>query len=135
MYRRLLKTVVITSFAAVGAMPASAQIRADIGPVHIHIANEAPPPVRYERRTLQPSHDAVWVNGYWDRQHDNWAWSSGRWERRYDHRAHWVNARYRREGHAWRYEPAHWSNQQLVEGDDYRQWKSEHYQNGAQHRN
>jgi hypothetical protein len=51
---------------------------------------------------------------------------SGRWDQRPDPHARWINARYRREGTAWRYEPARWSNQQVEEGPDYQQWKSQH---------
>ena len=41
-------------------------------------------------------------------------------------RAHWVRARYVREYGSWRYVPGHWSNQTVVEGDDYRRWRDEH---------
>jgi WXXGXW repeat (2 copies) len=123
MYRRVLKSMILTSLVVLAAAPASPQIRAEIGPLRIRIATDAPPRARYERRTVRPDRDSVWINGYWDRQGDQWAWSTGRWERPHDRRDRWVRARYRREGRAWRYEPAHWSNQQLVEGDDYRQWR------------
>jgi hypothetical protein len=129
MYNRILKSLVLTSFAVLTALPAFAQVRADVGPLHIRIANEAPPRSRYERRAPRPNRDSVWIRGYWDRQGDQWGWVSGRWEQPRDRRAHWVNARYAREGRAWRYEPAHWSHEQLVEGDDYRQWRSEHNSN------
>ncbi|HEY6555225.1 MAG TPA: hypothetical protein VI669_17845, partial [Vicinamibacteria bacterium] len=124
MYRRVLKSVLLTSFAVLVALPVSAQmIRADLGPLRIRIATDAPPRARYERRTVRPYRDAVWINGYWDRQDDQWAWLSGRWERPTNRRDRWVRARYIREGNAWRYEPARWSHQQLVEGDDYREWR------------
>ena len=126
MYKQVLKSIVLTSFAALVALPAAAQIRAELGPVHIRIATDAPPRARYERRTPRPHRDSVWIRGYWDRQGDRWGWVPGRWEQRSDRRARWINARYMREGRAWRYEPAHWSTQQLVEGDDYRQWRNEH---------
>jgi hypothetical protein len=41
-----------------------------------------------------------------------------------------VSARYAREGRAWRYEPAHWSNQEMREGDDYRRWKHDRNNDG-----
>jgi hypothetical protein len=126
MYSRILKSIALSSFAVLVAIPASAQVRAEFGPVHIRIATEAPPRARYERRTARPHHDAVWIRGYWDRQDDRWAWVSGRWEQRSEPRARWINARYRREGPAWRYEPAHWSHQQVVEGEDYQRWREEH---------
>jgi hypothetical protein len=125
MHRRILKAMALTSFAVLVAIPASAQIRADVGPVHIRIATQAPPRAQYERRGPRPHRDAVWIKGYWHWD-DRWVWTPGRWEQRRDRHARWIDARYRREGSAWRYEPAHWSNQEVVEGDDYRQWRSEH---------
>ena len=132
MYKSILKSMVLGSLTALIAVPATAQIRADIGPVHIGIANSRPPPVRYERRTVRPNREALWVDGSWDRQNDQWAWQSGRWEQPRDRQSRWVRARYVREGCpwyrqqncGWRYEPAHWSHQTLVEGDDYQQWKN-----------
>jgi len=118
--------MVLTSLAALVAIPAVAQVRADVGPLHIRIATDAPPRVRYERRAARPHREDVWIRGYWDRQDDQWAWVSGRWERPSDRRHRWINARYRREGRAWRYEPAHWSNQQVIEGEDYQRWRNEH---------
>jgi hypothetical protein len=126
MYRHVLRSMALTAFAALAALPASAQVHADVGPLHIRIATEAPPRVRYERRPTRPDRDSVWIGGYWDRQGDQWAWSSGRWERPRDRNVRWIRPRYAREGRAWRYEPAHWSHEQLVEGDDYQRWKHEH---------
>jgi len=134
MCRRVLKSMVLTSLAALIAIPAFAQVRADLGPLHIRIATDAPPRAQYERRMPRPHRDAVWIRGYWDRQDDRWAWVSGRWEQPSDRRARWINARYtregcawyRRRGCAWRYEPAHWSDQQVVEGEDYQRWRNEH---------
>lgn len=125
MYRRICKTVLLTSLSVLTAGPALGQIRADLGPVHIRIVDDAPPRTRYERRTARPNRNAVWINGYWDRHDDEWIWTSGRWQDRDDRRARWIRARYRREGRVWRYEPGHWSHQRLVEGDDYRRWREE----------
>ncbi len=101
MHKRVLKSMVLTSFAVLVAIPAFAQVRADVGPLHIRIATDAPPPVRYEVRTVRPDHTAVWTNGYWDRQGDQWAWSSGRWQQPVAPRARWVKAWYKREGCPW----------------------------------
>jgi hypothetical protein len=133
MYKRVLKSILLTAVGVLMALPAVAQMRADVGPLHIRIARDAPPRARYESLTARPYADAVWINGSWDRQDDRWAWVSGRWERPNNRGSRWVNARYAREGCPWyrrqncsyRYEPAHWSNQQLVEGDDYQQWRTE----------
>jgi hypothetical protein len=134
MYRRVLKSMVLASVAVLVAIPASAQVRAEFGPFHIRIAGDPPPRVRFEARTVRPDRTAVWTNGYWDRQGEQWSWSSGRWQQPVAPSARWVKARYQREGCpwyrrqncSWRYEPAHWSNQRLVEGEDYQRWRSEH---------
>jgi len=133
MYRHIFKSMVLTSLAALVAIPASAQIRADLGPIHIRIATQAPPRMRVEVRPARPHRDAVWINGNWDRQGDRWEWVSGRWDQRPDRRVRWIGATYSREGCPWyrrsncayRYVPGHWSNQRVVEGEDYQRWKSE----------
>ena len=127
MYKRILRSMAFTSLAALAADPAIAQdIRADVGPLRIRIAREAPPRARYERRPPRPGRDYVWINGYWDHQDDRWVWLSGRWDRPGDRRHRWRGPRYRREYGAWRYEPGHWSNQEVVEDEDYRRWRDEH---------
>jgi hypothetical protein len=108
------------------ALPAAADVRADLGPLRIRIATDAPPRAQRERRPPRPDRDSVWIDGYWDRQGDRWAWVSGRWEQPRDRHNRWVKPRYQREGQAWRYEPAHWSDQRLEEDDDYRQWHEQH---------
>jgi hypothetical protein len=127
MYSRILKSTLFVALTALVGVPAIAQVHADVGPLHIRIANEAPPRIRYERRGVRPSRQAVWINGYWDRQDRQWAWVSGRWEQPQDRSHRWVNPRYQRDGQAWRYEPGHWSNQQIVEDEEYQQWRREHH--------
>jgi hypothetical protein len=127
MNKRILEAMVWSSFGVVLlAAPAMADTRADVGPLHIHIATDAPPRAQREYRTVRKDRDAVWIKGYWDRQDGRWAWVAGRWERPSDRHDRWISARYRRESGAWRYEPAHWSHQQIVEGDEYQQWRREH---------
>jgi hypothetical protein len=85
--------------------------------------------MRSEHRPPRPGKDYSWAGGSWDWRGSAWAWAPGRWERPNEHGAKWVNARYVKDGNAWRHEPSHWSNQRLVEGDDYRRWKSENQGN------
>ena len=87
---------------------------------------EAPPPPRHEHRGYAPGPDYVWIDGYWDRQDDRWAWAPGRWEAPGQRGSNWVKPQYRKEGGAYRYEPGHWSHQKMVEGDDYTRWHKEH---------
>jgi hypothetical protein len=109
-------------------MPASAQVRigVDLGPVSIRIAPDAPPPPRWERRSVWPGRSYVWIGGYWDRQEDQWAWTPGRWEEPARRDSRWIRPRYLQQDGAYRYEPGHWSHQQMVEGDDYTRWHKEH---------
>jgi hypothetical protein len=124
-YRRILKSIALSSLAAFIAAPALAQISADIGGLHIRIASDAPPGARHEQRPPRLHQDDVWINGYWDRRGDRWEWSTGRWERPVNRQTRWVNPRYTREGNHYRYDPGHWSNQRLSEGEDYQQWRRE----------
>jgi hypothetical protein len=125
MHKRILKSIGLAALGALIAIPAAAQSRVDLGPLHIRITGDAPPRARHEQRSARPYRDAVWIRGSWDRQDDRWTWISGRWERPSDRHSRWIDARYRREGRAWRYEPAHWSYQQLVEGEDYQRWRDD----------
>jgi hypothetical protein len=126
------------AFAMLLAAPAfsqtrvDSQARIDVGPLHIRIVDSAPPRAYRERRPRSPGPGYVWIKGYNDRQGDQWVWVHGRWERPHN-RDRWIGARYVRERNAWRYEPAHWSSQQIVEGDDYRRWKEENRTNRDQY--
>lgn len=129
MYKRIVKSIVLGSLALLTALPALGQIRADLGGLHIRISNERPPRARHERRPSRTHRDAVWIGGYWDRQDERWDWVGGRWEQPTDRRHRWIRARYRQEYGSWRYEPAHWSHQRVIEGDDYRQWRDQQRSN------
>jgi hypothetical protein len=94
--------------------------------LEIHVATTAPPAPRHEHRSPRPDADSVWVAGAWDWQGSQWAWTPGRWDRPEVRSAKWVAPRYTRESNAYRYEPGHWSNQKVVEGAEYQQWKQEH---------
>ena len=60
----------------------------------------------------RPARDYVWVRGFYDWQGDGWVWAPGHWLAPPARTVRWISPRYVREG--WWYEPAHWSNQQLV---------------------
>ena len=135
MHRLPLNAMALSSFAVLVAIPGAAQIKADPGPVQIRIAREPPPPARNEARPARPHPASTWISGYWDRRDDRWDWESGRWVMTQPTvpKPRWIKARYTRQGCpwyrqqncVWRYEPAHWSNQPLVEGEDYQRWKDE----------
>jgi len=122
-------SIATLTFVVLAAMPAAAQpgVRVDIPlpGLEIHVAHTAPPSLRREQRPSRPGREFTWVQGFWHWQGNDWAWIPGRWDRPNDRGSRWVQARYAREGGGWRYEPGHWSNQRVIEGDDYRRWRSE----------
>jgi hypothetical protein len=128
MFRRIVKSVSMAALATVVSAPIFAQLPPPppLPGLEIHIGRTAPPRVRYERRSRRTDRNAVWVQGAWDWQGDNWVWVPGRWVVPESRRAHWVRARYVREYGGWRYVPGHWSTQRVIEGDDYRRWRDEH---------
>jgi len=89
----------------------------------IHVSTVAPPRRHHEHIPPRPGADHVWINGMWHWQVNHWMWIAGRWERPHGRDVRWIDARYVREGRYWRYEPGHWSDQRMSEGDDYRRWR------------
>ena len=67
-----------------------------------------PPEVRAEMRSAQPYDDAVWIDGYWQHQHNDWIWIGGRWERRPRPRAEWVPGHWDETHHGWKWKKGHW---------------------------
>jgi len=127
MLKGILMSMAPVALLALVSVPAAAQP----GPptLEIRIANTAPPHVRHEHTPSRPDHESVWIKGYWHWEGSRWDWTNGRWERPEQRGHHWIKARYTREGKVWRYEPPHWSHQQVTDGDDYRRWKEEHHRN------
>ena len=125
MFKRILQSLAPVALLALISSPALAQpapLR-----LEIRIAQSAPPRARHERKPPRPNRDSIWIKGYWHWEGVRWDWIIGRWERPEQRSHRWVAPRYVHEGAIWRYEPPHWSHQQLVEGDDYRHWKEEHH--------
>src|SRR5580765_5946342 len=78
-------------------------------PAHAEIVIKLRPPVSVrEHRSVRPSRDHVWVNGYhhWDGK--AYGWQAGRWEKPPRAHAKWVAPRYtqRRDGYV--YTEGHW---------------------------
>ena len=132
MLKNICRSIASAAFV-LASMPAAAQggVRVDIPlpGIEIHVGHSAPPRMRSETRPPRPGKEYVWAGGSWNWHGNAWDWAPGRWDRPNDHGAHWVQARYVQEGSSWRHEPSHWSNQHMVEGDDYKRWKSEDHSN------
>jgi hypothetical protein len=128
MHIRLAAVIIPAVLATLSSVPSFAQIRVgvDLGAIFIRIAPEGPPPPRMERRMRRPGPQHVWIEGYWDRRDDRWAWESGRWEEPARRGSYWIKPQYHRESGAIRYEPGRWSHQRVDEGEDYSRWKKEH---------
>ena len=126
--KKMANWILPTVLMGFACVPGFSQIRVglNLGPVSIRIAPDAPPAPRMEQRSARPSGNYVWIDGYWDRQDDRWAWAPGRWEEPGQPGSSWVKPQYRNEGGAYRFEPGHWSHQKMVEGDDYTRWHKEH---------
>jgi WXXGXW repeat (2 copies) len=75
-----------------------------------HHFQTAPPRSRTEKRSARPSRNHTWIGGYWEPQHEQWAWAPGRWEEPTMRGAHWVKPRYHHERDGYRYEAGHWSH-------------------------
>jgi hypothetical protein len=127
MQKRFVTWAIPVAFVLFSSVPAFSQVRIgiDFGAVQIRIAPEPPPRPRVERITVRPSRRHVWIRGYWDRQGDQWIWASGRWEEPNHPGSRWIRPQYRHEGGAYRYEPGRWSNQRMVEGEDYSEWRKQ----------
>jgi hypothetical protein len=128
MFKRLMRSVFLGALATIVTAPLFAQLPPPppLPGLEIRIGRQAPPRIRHERRTRRPERNAVWIRGFWHWEGDNWVWIPGRWAVPEGRHAHWVAPRYRREYGGWRYEPGHWSNQRVVESEDYRRWREEH---------
>jgi hypothetical protein len=131
--KNICRSIAAMTFVAATSLPATAQVemRVDVPlpGLEIRVGHRAPPRLQREHRPPRPGRDSLWIRGFWHWQGNDWDWVPGRWERPSHRGARWVKPRYAREGSAWHYEPGHWSNQRLIEGDDYRRWKSEKHRN------
>jgi hypothetical protein len=71
--------------------------------VHVNFVAQPPPPLRHEVivERERPSHEHVWINGYWVWRDGRHVWIGGHWERPPHPRAVWVEPRWehRREGY------------------------------------
>jgi hypothetical protein len=131
--KKVLTSIATMTFVGLTSLPAAAQVSVQFNVplpgLEIHVANNAPPAMRHEHKPSRPGSDYLWVQGFWHWHGSGWDWVPGRWDRPDVHGVRWVKTRYVREGGSYVYQPGHWSNQRLVEGDDYQSWKAEKHSN------
>ena len=82
------------------ASPASAQISFNV--------TVAPPALRVETRTAQPSPRHVWVSGYWQFSGGQYVWTPGRWDTPAQAGATWQAASWSQVGGRWVFTPGRW---------------------------
>ena len=71
--------------------------------------NQAPPPVRVEVRSPQPSPAHVWVPGAWGWSGHEHVWNAGRWETPPQPGHQWREARWEHQGERYQYTPGGWA--------------------------
>ena len=129
MLKHLLTSIATITFVGLTSLPAAAQVSVQVNVplpgLEMHVAQSSPPRMRSQHRPSRPGSDYLWAQGFWHWHGSGWDWVPGRWDRPDAHGVKWVKARYQHEGSAYVYQPGHWSNQQLIEGDDYQNWKQE----------
>ena len=69
---------------------------------------QAPPAAQQEIPSARPTHDHVWVAGYWSWQNNQYQWMAGHWEVPPRAGAVWIPPRWQPEGTSWRFYPGYW---------------------------
>jgi hypothetical protein len=80
------------------------------------IVDQAPPPVRIERRSAPPGPNYIWIDGYWNWSNQRYSWEAGRYVVPPQPDVVWVPARYDADGRSYRYSPGTWAKQNQGNG-------------------
>jgi hypothetical protein len=83
--------------------------------LRVRVFDTPPPTSRHEVRPERPSPQHVWQKGHYHRDDKDWTWNEGRWEQPPAPKVRWVEPRYRKDHGKTRYEPAHWSNEKIID--------------------
>ena len=73
------------------------------------VVSTEPPPLRHEVIGVAPSPRHVWVNGYWVRTNNRWAWVAGHYEERPREGVVWVKGHWDHTDRGWVWTPGHWA--------------------------
>jgi hypothetical protein len=99
----------VAALAMIGCRHGRVVIREDGPPPPEYvIVREAPPPLVVEARVPAPAPDHVWIEGYWHWGGHRYEWMRGHWERPPHAHAVWVPAHYERRHDDWVYTRGRW---------------------------
>jgi hypothetical protein len=104
--RRLLGGMLIGTSAAIAALPARAQLQAEV------YVPMAPPPPRVEVIPVLPPERASaerWQPGYWRWNGHEHIWTEGHYVARPRPRAEWIPGRWEQRPRGWVYVQGHWN--------------------------
>jgi hypothetical protein len=96
------------AFAAAAALSTAAPVAHAQYVVPEVTVNIAPPPPRVEVRTVQPSANHMWVNGYWAWRYGQHVWIQGHWAMAPNQGMIWEPARWVNRNGAWVFVDGHW---------------------------
>jgi|SRR5450830_911307 hypothetical protein len=116
--KKLAILAAAAAIVALFALPAGAQFPPSPPQITIQIVATPPPPIRREIRVAAPAPDVVWSSGNWDWRGGQWVWVDGSWVRPPAPGAGRVRAEYMPVEGGYRYIPAHWSTERVVEAEN-----------------
>jgi hypothetical protein len=103
---KTLKVVVVgAAIALCLAAAPSAHAQYVVPEVRVTIA---PPPPRFETRTIQPTSNHVWINGHYAWRYGQHVWLQGHWAEPPQSGMVWENARWENRGGYWSFVEGHW---------------------------
>jgi len=76
----------------------------------VAVVKTRPPEPRVEVRSAQPYAEAVWIEGYWQRRHNDWIWIGGHWERGSRGTREWIPGHWVETRRGWEWKPGHWQH-------------------------
>jgi hypothetical protein len=67
------------------------------------------PTLEEEIVTVRPSHEHVWIPGYWERDPGKWTWQKGHWDKPPHKAAHWQKGHWAYQDGKWNWRRGHWA--------------------------
>ena len=97
--KTLTLSLILTALICLVGMPSTASAGVRVG-IRVGVP---PPALRQEIVIVRPGPDYVWIPGFWEWRHRDYAWVGGRWARPPHRGAVWVAPRHELRGrnHYW----------------------------------